>query len=306
VTRLWPSTDRPLRLAVSALAGYGASRRDAPKTKVYRIMQLPLWQIVVLAVVQGLTEFLPVSSDGHLAVVAALLIPHGSRASLEVPDLVIVLHGGTLMSILVFYWRRIWELLKSDRRTIGLLCVATIPAVLVGLPVELYAEKWLTNPVLAGFFLVITGIILLIAERGTRGTAQYSEMRFGQAFLIGMAQAAAILPGLSRSGSTITTALRMKFHPRAAATFSFLMAIPVIAGACVLKLATIIHAGGLKTPVGHLAIGVVVSFSVGLLALWWLVQWLERGRFSLFAWWCIPVGVAVVIWQLSNSSPVFP
>lgn len=267
-------------------------------------MQLHLWQIIVLAIIQGVTEFLPISSDGHLVVAAALLAPGGNVDDLDVPDLVIVLHGGTLVSILVFYWQRLWELLRSDRRTMVLIAVATIPAVVVGLPVKLFAEAWLGSPVLAGIFLIVTGLVLLAARWSVRRNREYRELGVGEAVLVGLAQAAAILPGLSRSGCTIATGLVLGLSPRAAATFSFLMAVPVIAGACLVELATIWKDGGISTPVGHLLVGVTVSFAVGLVSLWWLVRWLERGRFALYAWWCIPLGMAVLIWQfLSRGQP---
>lgn len=263
-------------------------------------MQLELWQILVLAVVQGITEFLPISSDGHLVVVAAALAPGGDPESLDVPDLIIVLHAGTLVSIIVFYWRRIWELLLADRRTLGLLFAATIPAVVIGLPTKLYAESVLGDPVVAGFFLMITGAVLLAAKTSDPGSRHHGQLTVREAFFVGLAQAAAILPGLSRSGCTIATGLRMKLAPTSAATFSFLMAIPVIAGACVVQFASIWKKGGLSMPVSHLLLGVVVSFLVGLAALWWLVRWLERGRFAFFAWWCIPLGAVVLIWQLAQ------
>lgn len=261
-------------------------------------MQLKLWQILILAVVQGLTEFLPISSDGHLTVVAALMSPQGSPEDLEVSDLVIVLHGGTLLSIAVFYFRKVLELLVAQRRTVGLLIVATIPAVIVGLPVKMLAEEWLTNPVLAGIFLIVTGLVLILASRAKPGTRDYGSLSYREAVGIGLAQAAAILPGLSRSGCTITTGLRLGLAPQASATFSFLMAIPVIGGACAFELVKVLKEGHLETPLGHLAAGVLVSFVVGLVALNWLVKWLERGRFAHFAWWCIPLGVVVLVWQL--------
>lgn len=263
-------------------------------------MEIPLWQILVLAVIQGVTEFLPISSDGHLAIAAALMAPNGSAESFEVSDLVIVLHGGTLLSIICFYFRRILALLREHRSLIGRLIAATIPAVVIGLPVKMFAEKWLTDPLLAGIFLVVTGCVLLLAARSQRGQREYTTVTYGEAFGIGVAQAAAILPGLSRSGCTITTGLRLGLSPPAAATFSFLMAIPVIGGACVLELAKVVKHGHLDTPIPHLAAGVVVSFVVGLVALNWLVRWLERGRFAQFAWWCIPLGIAVVVWQLAR------
>src|SRR5262245_64231254 len=105
-------------------------------------MDIQLWQVVVLAVIQGITEFLPISSDGHLVVAAALMVPSGSHASLDIPDLVIVLHAGTLLSIIVFYWRRVVDLLWRDWRTVWLLGVATVPAVIGGLAVKKYAEAW--------------------------------------------------------------------------------------------------------------------------------------------------------------------
>lgn len=261
-------------------------------------MPLELWQIVVLAVVQGVTEFLPISSDGHLVIVARLMTPGGDAAQLEIPDLVIVLHAGTLLSIVVFYWRRILELLGRERRTAVLIAVATVPAVVLGLPMKLFAEEWLGSPLLAGMFLVVTGLVLVAARWARPGERDYREMGAVEAILIGVAQAAAILPGLSRSGCTITSALHLGFRPRDAATFSFLMAIPAIAGACVVETGEMIHAGQLTLPVKHLVVAIGVSFGVGLVSLWWLVRWLERGRFSVFAWWCIPAGIAMTAWEI--------
>ena len=261
-------------------------------------MELELWQILVLAIVQGLTEFLPVSSDGHLTVAAALMAPTGGLKNFEVSDVVIMLHGGTLLSILVFYWQRLRELVRADHRTFGLLAVASLPTMLIGLPVKLFADEWLTNPILAGIFLMVTGVVLLLAARISPGNREFSQLGYGEAIWIGLSQAAAILPCLSRSGCTIGAGLSIRLHPRAAATFSFLMAIPVIAAACIYELGQVFRQGELQTPIHALTIGVVVSFIVGLISLHWLVSWLERGRFASFAWWCIPFGASVLVWQL--------
>ena len=262
-------------------------------------MHLELWQIIVLGVIQGVTEFLPISSDGHLVVAAALMAPGGNMDELDIPDLIIVLHSGTLLSILVFYWQRIVELIRADRRTIGLLLAATVPAVGVGLPAKLYGEALLGSAPLTGLCLILTGVVLLVARSTAPGTRHYRELGLVEAVAIGLSQAAAILPGLSRSGCTITTGLRLGLSPISSATFSFLMAIPVIAGACLVESVTIWKEGGISTPVSYLLVGVGISFVVGLGALWWLVRWLERGRFALFAWWCIPLGIVVLIWQFS-------
>ncbi len=261
-----------------------------------RAMQLSLTEIVILAVVQGLTEFLPVSSSGHLVVLAALLADGQSR-DLEVTDLTIVLHAGTLISILVFYWQRVWRLVTEDRRMIGLLIVGTLPAVAAGLPL-MAAERLLSSPLLAGALLMVTGGMLLWAARLPVGATAYQKLTYGQALLIGVSQAVAILPGLSRSGATIVTGIRLGLTPRSAATFSFLLAIPAIAGASVLKIASLWRDATAATPPLHLAIGAAVSFVVGLAALFWLLRWIERGRLWYFAWWCLPLGAGVIVWQL--------
>ena len=261
-------------------------------------MSLSLWDIIVLAVVQGIAEFLPISSSGHLVIIARLLAPEGGR-DLDIADLNIVLHGGTLMSILVYYWQRVWRLLGEDRRTIGLLIVGTIPAVILGLALKEYLEAILENPLLAGSLLLVTGTVLLWAVRRPPGDGRYQQMSYWTALKIGLIQAAAILPGLSRSGLTISSGLSQGLSRQDAATFSFLLAIPVISGACVLEGFDLASAEELHTPLIHLAIGALISFVVGLVALWWLVSWLEKGRLQYFAWWCYAVGIAVIIWQLS-------
>ncbi len=257
---------------------------------------LELWKILVLAVVQGFTEFLPISSSGHLVVLSSLMTP-GDPSQLEISDLSVVLHMGTLLSIVVFFWRRIWALLAEDRRVIRLLIVGTIPAVVIGLTIELTCKHLLESPLLAGLMLPVTGLILLWADRASSGVGRYADLDDRQSLLIGLSQAFAILPGISRSGSTISAGLRLGLSPTDAATFSFLLAIPAIGGAGLLK-GLEAAKDGLATPWPHLLAGGVTSFVIGLVALFWLIQWLQRGRLRLFAWWCIPLGIAVTIWQV--------
>lgn len=267
-------------------------------------MELSLTDIVVLAVVQGVTEFLPVSSSGHLVIVAALMAD-GDVDKLDVSDVNICLHGGTLVSIIVFYWLRIWKLLSTDRKLLLPLFVATIPAVVIGLGIKMTAaDALLSSPLLAGCLLPVTGLILIWASRNATGDAECGDLSLQQAALIGFSQALAILPGLSRSGTTISTGLRLGLSPNAAATFSFLMAIPVIGGACLLEIVSLAKDSSIASTTSdtnrliHLGIGAAVAYTVGLVSLWFLVKWLERGRFQYFAAWCIPVGIGVIIWQL--------
>jgi undecaprenyl-diphosphatase len=255
--------------------------------------------VFLQAVVQGITEFLPISSDGHLTVVGALHQEVTGQSAPEPMRLTIVLHAGTLMSILVFYWRRIVRLLNEDRRVLGLMIVGTLPAVVLGLPARLWADDMLTDPLLAGALLTVTGLMLVWAARQPPGEVPYQRLTYGQALLIGVFQGIAILPGISRSGSTIAAGLALGMRRDAAATFSFLLAIPTIAGACAVETVLALRsADSQQEPPVLLAAGAVASMLVGLFALWWVVRWLERGRLQYFAWWCIPVGLAVVVWQL--------
>jgi len=264
-----------------------------------RAMPIPLLVILILAVVQGITEFLPISPDGHLVVVAALLAPISNTKELEVFDLTIALHAGTLLSILVFYFDRLWQLFHEDRRLIPLLIVATIPAVLIGLPLDIWGKDVLESPMWAGAGLIATGLVLLTVSWMQPGEADYREMTWYDALFIGLCQAPAVLPGLSRSGTTIAAGLGRGLSPQAAATFSFLLAVPAVGGAVALKLVKgLLGATELQTPVPYLALGILVAFIVGLAALWVLVRILETGRIQVFAWWCLPLGIAVISWQL--------
>lgn len=263
-------------------------------------MNFPLWQIILLAIVQGITEFLPVSSSGHLVIVGALLA--GDPEKFEIVDLSIVLHGGTLLSILVYYRRRVWQLFAEDRRVIGLLILGTLPAVVVGLPLKKYGGHILNDPLVAGAMLPVTGVVLLIAAWFGAGERSYQRLSWGRTLAIGISQALAILPGLSRSGVTISTGTMTGLTRSSAAAFSFLLAIPAIGGAMVLEAKDMLSASSgeaATTPWLHLLIGFTVSFAVGLVALHWLVKLIEVGRLHYFAYWCIPVGVAVVIWRLA-------
>jgi undecaprenyl-diphosphatase len=153
--------------------------------------------------------------------------------------------------------------------------------------------------------LIVTGCLLIWAGRQPPGEVTYQQITYKQAWIIGLFQAIAPLPGLSRSGSTISGGMWQRLRPEAAATFSFLLSLPAVGGACTLeglKLFKQLRDGGASsTPPGQLLVGALVSFVVGVFALLWLLNWLKAGRFKDFAWWCIPLGIAVIIWQLAAS-----
>ncbi len=262
-----------------------------------------LWlQVLILAVVQGITEFLPVSSSGHV-VVGASLFDQVGEAMKEKLTLNIVLHVGTLGSILVFFWDRIIALLGRDRRVIGLLVVGTLPAVAIGLLLKASPwghdiERTLQNPLVAGLMFPVTGLLLIWGMRHADGQLVYREIGYRQALVIGLFQAFGILPGISRSGSTIVASLGCGLRREEAATFSFLLAIPALAGGGLLEVIDLFRKGPGETPGNMLIVGGIVSFLVGLFALSLLLRWVRRGRLDLFAWYLVPLGIAVVVWQL--------
>ncbi len=156
-------------------------------------------RIILLGIVQGITEFLPISSDGHL-VVADKLIERFSSVPLSKQNIVvtIILHMGTLAAILIVYRRELLRLLTKDRRVIGLLIVGTIPAAITGLLLEELAEDYLVNPLLTGCLLPLNGLMLLFIDRKTPGETSYEQLGYRQALFIGCCQAFAPLPGISR------------------------------------------------------------------------------------------------------------
>jgi undecaprenyl-diphosphatase len=261
-----------------------------------------VYKILILAVVQGIAEFLPISSSGHLIILGALLEELSSSVSKlgESPTLEIILHAGTLGSILVVFWKRILNLLTSDRRVLPLLVIGTVPAAIVGLTIKSQFSTLLMNPTLAAAMLLVTGCMLVVLGRLSPREGRYTELNWRAAVIIGCFQAFAILPGVSRSGSTILGGRLLGLKNEDSVTFSFLLAIPAILGASLLAMKDIwqqVHAGEtLEFSIPELAVGALVSFLFGILALNWLIGWSRKDRLHWFAWWCFPAG----IWALCH------
>lgn len=265
-------------------------------------------EIIVLSIVQGLTEFLPVSSSGHLVVANALLEAMGAPPAQDLVEVSIALHLGTLASVLVYYRREIQRLLNEDRRVVPLLILGTIPAAIVGIGIKKglpddMSDGLLDNVLLAGLMFPVTAMILVAASRRSSGDGKYAALSGAKVFAIGAAQALAILPGVSRSGSTIAAGLGVGLDRESASTFAFLLAIPAILGAGFLETLDALSGEATGTPVVRLAVGFVVSFIVGWGALALLISFVRRGRLAVFAWYLVPLGVAVVAWQLFGAAP---
>lgn len=258
---------------------------------------MALFEILILAIVQGVGEFLPISSSGHVVVVAALFDQFGGSLGESILTVNIVLHLGTLAAILAVYRRRIWAALTSQRRVACLVVVGSIPAALVGVSVKLLASEILQEPLLAGLMFPLTGALLLWSANRATGLVECGDMSYRHALLIGVSQALAILPGVSRSGATIVTGLACGLRRQEAAAFSFLLAIPAIGGAGLIEVVRLVKDPSEQSQFGLLALGAAVSFFVGLASLGWLLSWLEQGRLHFFAWWVISLGVVVLAWQ---------
>lgn len=244
--------------------------------------------LLLLSTIQGIAEFLPISSSGHLVLAGHWLGIKEAQGTLN-----IMLHAGTLLSIIVFYFRRIILLVYQDQRIIPLLIVGTIPGAVIGFAIKKYGAWIIESPWLAAAMLIVTGLILLSSRWIVREhPIDYRDAGWRIAIGVGLAQALAILPGISRSGSTICAGLFLGLKRESAGTFSFLLAIPIIAGATGYEIKQVMEA---DSGTGHgpffLLTGALISFVVGYFALYWLTQFIERGKFHLFAWWCIPFGI---------------
>ncbi|UUO06376.1 undecaprenyl-diphosphate phosphatase [Blastopirellula sp. J2-11] len=260
-------------------------------------MHPSFWQIVALAVVQGVAEFLPISSSGHVVILATLL---GATAEqLDVVELNIFLHLGTFASIVAYYWREILRLLTEDRRVIGLLVLGTIPAVAAALVLKATdLDHWLQSPLVAAVCLLATGVLLLWTGRQTGGDADYRKLSWLRAWGIGVAQAVAILPGVSRSGATIAAGLKTELKPQQAATFSFLLALPAILGASTWEILQRVREtdGGPQLSISWLLGGALIAAVVGYASIGVLVRVLEKKRLHYFAWWCFLAGGGMLIY----------
>jgi undecaprenyl-diphosphatase len=259
------------------------------------------WESILLGLVQGLTEFLPVSSSGHLALAQAMLGREpGGGALFEV-----LLHLGSLGSIVTVFWREVGQLLRAalrigkksistedarQRRLLAAIIVSAIPAGLIGLTLRVQVESLFDRPKLVAGFLVITGLVLF-SHRWLK--KREGELTFRHAMIMGVAQAFAILPGISRSGSTITAGLWAGLSRENAGKFAFLMALPPIAGAALLEVLHHGSEGGAPLPIVLLGVG--VSYLSGVLALRLLLSFVRRGGFLPFAIWCWSVAALAFV-----------
>jgi len=278
---------------------------------------MPLYQAIVLAVVQGLTEFLPVSSTAHLWLVPWLLGWKDPGLTFDV-----ALHAGTLLAVLAYFWRYWVEMatmavglggggvaapnagatghsastdLRQNPRLLWYLVIATIPAALAGWRFEHAAEEQLRSPIIIGTALIVIGLFMWAGDWLGKRDRDLGHVGLLDSFLVGVAQALAVIPGVSRSGVTMTAGLFRRMKRETAARFSFLLSTPIIAGAALKKGLEIRHTGlphDMRLPFLG---GAIISAVVGYLVIAVLIRYLERRTFEIFVVYRVVLGVILLV-----------
>ncbi|MBN1864857.1 MAG: undecaprenyl-diphosphate phosphatase [Victivallales bacterium] len=265
-------------------------------------------KIIVMALVQGITEFLPVSSSGHLAIIGHLLNIGKSTAILSV-----ALHAGSLLSILAFYYKRLVSLcMPGSYRILALAALATIPAAIAGSAVKYFdfLDILFSNLFFPGFGLILTSAIIFFGIRERPVSHGLDKMTARTAWLTGLAQAVSLIPGVSRSGSTIAAALRLGIKREDAAFFSFLMAIPAIAGVSFFEILNYFLAKPVPDPDSpvatlselQIAAGIAVSAITGYFALRILENTLKKGRMNMLAAYCLAMGIFAIALKIVSMT----
>lgn len=261
---------------------------------------MTLFQAVVLGIVQGLTEFLPVSSSAHLALVPWIFGWRDPGLAFDV-----ALHLGTLVAVLWFFraeWVRLiasaWSIVTTrrldtpEKRRVVHLIIATIPGGIAGLLLSHYAETYFRSPALIATTLIVMGVILWAADKVAPQSRDLDQMTWTQALALGVAQCFALVPGVSRSGSTITAGRALGFRRESAAVFSFLMSMPITAAAALKEVPAALHEHGLSAA---LIVGVVASGVSGWLAISVLLKYVSRHSYGIFAAYRVLLGIGVLI-----------
>ena len=266
---------------------------------------MPLTHLAVIALIQGITEFLPVSSSGHLILIPSLT---GWQDQGVIID--IAVHVGTLGAVMVYLWRDVAAMIRGvlkpgnvrrnpGLRLIGYLVVATVPIVIGGAVVLAELGSNSRNPAVVGWATLGFGVLLYLADRYTVTINRIEHMTAGRALIIGIAQVAALIPGASRSGVTITAARWLGFERRDAARFSMLMSIPTIIAAASAAVWELMQKGATHAEWQAVAVAIALSFVAALVAIALMMSWLRRASFTPFVWYRLALGAAILWWAYS-------
>ncbi|MGA9531358.1 MAG: undecaprenyl-diphosphatase UppP [Anaerolineales bacterium] len=264
---------------------------------------MTILQAIVLGVVQGATEFLPISSSGHLVLIPWLFGWQLDPTRTFVFD--VLVQWGTLLAVIAYFRRELIELTRAaliglakrrpfaepQARLAWLLVLASLPAAALGLAAKSAVEAAFTNPPIVSLFLLATAALLTISERVGQRTRSMESLRWTDALVIGLAQSLALLPGISRSGSTIAGGLVRDMQRPEAARFSFLMSIPIMIGAGLVALLDLTAASNTASQLPALAIGFLSAAVVGYLSIRWLIGYLQNRPLTPFIVYCAALGL---------------
>jgi len=269
-------------------------------------MQMTWLETIVLGVIQGLTEMLPISSSGHLRLASALFFDADAGASFTA-----VTQLGTEAAVLLYFAKDIWRLAKAwvvgmwdkptrqttDYRMGWYVIIGTIPIVVLGLLFKDAIRDQARNLWLVAASLILFGLLLGAAERFGKKERGFDDFRLRDGVLLGIAQAGALIPGVSRSGATITAGLFLNVNREVAARYSFLLAIPAVLGSGIYSLPDVFEpAGAGLIPSGaQMIVATVIAFLVGLAAVHWMLRWVARHSVYIFVWYRVIIGVFIMI-----------
>ena len=262
---------------------------------------MTLLHAALLGVVQGLTEFLPISSSAHLILVRTFLGWDADPLVWQLFD--VACHVGTLAAVLVYFWKDLWQILRRFDRRIWLIAVGTIPIVIIGGLWGSALEESVRTAWVVVVPLAVGGVLMFVAERLRAHRKESAALTFTDAFVIGLAQAAALVPGVSRSGATITAGLFLGYERAAIARFSFLLAIPAIVAAAAKGALDLRHTNWLfVTPnmQAVFAVGFAVSAIVGLATVAVLIRFLATRRLDIFGWYRLALSAATLLWLVTR------
>lgn len=264
---------------------------------------MSLLESILIGIIQGVTEFLPISSDGHLVLVPAIL-------GLSQPDLVLIglVHAGTLLAIIAYFWRDLVTIIRAvlsglarrrpfddaNARLGYFMVLGSVPAAIAGLLALDFFEKQFSSPTIAAVGLLVTAAFLIVGERLRRGTKPLERLTWLDTLIIGAFQVLALLPGVSRSGTTIAAGLGRGLDRPTAARFSFLVGLPAIAGAGLLSILDIFSAQG-TLPATHYLAAFLTAAVVGYLCITFLLNWVKGHTLYPFAIYCIAFGVLYLL-----------
>ncbi len=264
-------------------------------------------QAIVLGIVQGLTEFLPISSSAHLVIVPFLLGWHFPEDQSFVFNVLVQM--GTLLAVIIYFWHDLVEIIvafvqgiihlkpfeTSESRLGWLLILATIPAGALGFLLQKSVEAAFTSPLMTGFFLLLTAALLVLAEIIGKRTRSLRDLNWKDALWIGFAQVISIFPGVSRSGSTIAGGMTRNLDRELSARFAFLMSIPIMLAAGGLSLFDTFKTPGLSSFLPIVAVGFIAAAIVGYLSIRWLLRFLTHRPLYVFAVYCTLAGVITIL-----------